>query len=77
MGKNGSKPKITTSGTDVEINNILEQHQDLHESHELKLWLILVLVAIQVTVLCYKELKRLSRQNAIKAAKSVGRLENV
>lgn len=77
MGKSSSKPKITTSGTNVEINTILEQHQELHENHEFKLWLILVLVAIQVIVLCYKELKLQSRRNALKAAKSVANIENV
>lgn len=77
MGKSSSKPKITTSGTNVEINNILEQHQELHENHEFKLWLILALVTVQVVVLCYKELKQQSRKNAIKAAQSVANLQNV
>lgn len=60
MGKSSSKEQHQDGITNVNVNleEHLTQNQMLHDAHEWKLWLILVLCCIQVMYVFKKSLKK-------------------
>lgn len=76
MGKGASKSS-NEGDANVQITNLLENHQQFHEENALKLWLILVMVGIQTVIMVYNIIKKNTRKNALKAAKSIAVLEKV
>ena len=74
MCKNGEDiiKKVQVSGDpQVQILNKLVIHEEIQTQHELKLNIILALVAIQLIITLYRLYKEHSRKQALKAAKSV------
>ena len=67
--------KSSNKHAQVNIVNSLEGHSAAHESHELKLWIILVAVIAQLLILLYKENQRAAKKRALKAAVSVAKLD--
>ena len=59
----------------VNVINTLEDHTVAHDSHELKLWIILGAVIAQLLLLLYKEHQRAAKKRALKAAVSVAKLD--
>ena len=55
MGKTQSRNVGSSGDAQVNIVNSLEDHSAAHESHEIKLWIILVAVMIQLLLLLYKQ----------------------
>lgn len=76
MGKTQSKKVQVSGDPQVQILNQLEIHEEIQTQHELKLNIILALVAIHLLITLYKLYKEHSRRQAIKAAKSVADLTN-
>lgn len=76
MGKTASKSS-NEGDANVQITNMLENHEAYHEDHQFKLWLILVMVSLHTVIAVYKMMKKYHRKNAIKAAKSVADLQRV
>lgn len=77
MGKSSSKSVKNTGDPQVVVLNQLEAHAEMHESHEFKLTLILIIVALQMVIQAYILWKKQSRRQAMKAAKSVVELQRV
>lgn len=76
MGKTQSKKVQVSGDPQVQILNQLEIHEEVQIQHELKLNIILTLVAIHLLITLYKLYKEHQRRQAIKAAKSVAELTN-
>lgn len=78
MGNRKSSPSAEIKGDkDTVIINNQEVHSEHHEQHELKLWLILSLVSIQVMYLGYKLLQKRIKRKTLKTAKSFPQLNAV
>lgn len=78
MGNKKSTPSAEIKGDkDTVIINTQELHSEHHEQHELKLWLILCLVSIQVMYLGYKILQKRIKRKTLKLAKSLNQLDTV
>ena len=75
MGKTQSRSATNSGDAQISIVNALEDHSVAHESHELKLWIILVAVMIQLLLLLYKQQQRAAKRRAMKAAVSVAKLD--
>ena len=75
MGKTQSRNVGSSGDAQVNIVNSLEDHSAAHESHELKLWIILVVVIAQLLILLYKQNQRAAKKRALKAAVSVAKLD--
>lgn len=78
MGKSASKTVSTEGDPQVNIINQLEDHSVRHESHELKLWLILSLNVLQIiwAVLLWN-MKRIKLKAFLKGTKSNATLDMV
>lgn len=79
MGNQKSSPKTEQSDdSDVDIINTKELHTDLHLDHELKLWVVIILISLQFTVTAYKLIaKRERKKEARMMAKSIAHLNEV
>lgn len=78
MGNKKSTPSAEIKGDkDTVIINTQELHSEHHEQHELKLWLILCLVSIQVMYLGYKILQKRIKRKTLQLAKSLNQLDTV
>lgn len=78
MGNKKSTPSAEIKGDkDTVIINTQEVHSEHHEQHELKLWLILCLVSIQVMYLGYKILQKRIKRKTLQLAKSLNHLDTV
>lgn len=78
MGNKKSTPSAEIKGDkDTVIINTQELHSEDHEQHELKLWLILCLVSIQVMYLGYKILQKRIKRKTLQLAKSLNQLDTV
>lgn len=78
MGNKKSTPSAEIKGDkDTVIINTQEVHSEHHEQHELKLWLILCLVSIQVMYLGYKILQKMIKRKTLQLAKSLNQLDTV
>lgn len=70
MGKTYSKSVSNAGDPQVFVENKLNIHEEYHQEHELKLMIILCLVAAQLMITLYQIYKRHSRAQAIKLARS-------
>lgn len=77
MGKSNSKIVNNSGDPQNVIINQLEEHSEHHTAHDLKLTVILVAVVLQFLLICYLLLKKHSRKQALKAARSVAQLQHV
>lgn len=77
MGTTESKETQVTGDPQVQVLNRLEVHEEIHAQHEMKLNIIIIIVAIQLLITVYKAYKEHTRSQALKAAKSVADLTNV
>lgn len=75
MGKTNSKPVNNSGDPQFLIQNQLETHAEMHESHDLKLTVIMVIVCLQLAITVYVMYKKHSRREALKVAKSVASLQ--
>ena len=73
MGKSYSRQQDNNGDAQVNVYNALEAHSEDHEGHDIKLWIILVLLAI----LLHREYARRLKKRAIVSAKSMARLNEV
>ena len=77
MGKTQSRSAQNTGDAQVSVINTLEAHSEAHEGHELKLWLILSLVALQTILMSYKYYIKSANKRAMKAARSIAGINNI
>lgn len=77
MGKTQSKKVQVSGDPQVQILNQLDIHEELHNQHDLKLDIILVIVCIQLLITLYKLHKEHNRKQALKAAKTVADLTSI
>lgn len=77
MGKPYSKTTQNTGDPQVNVQNQLEVHEEYHQVHELKLTIILCLVAIQLAIGLYQIYKRHNRAQTLKLAKSMANIAQV
>lgn len=79
MGNKKSTPASEITGDkNIAIINTQEVHTNYHEDHELKLNIILILVAIQLTIVIYKAWqKRLKTKAYRKARNSIATISQV
>ena len=75
MGTSQSRSVHNSGDAQVNVINTLEGHTVAHDNHELKLWVILVAVIMQLLFLSYKEHQRAAKKRALKAAISVAKLD--
>lgn len=69
MGGKTSKPESEVSGTkDITIVQNQEVHTEMHQAHELKLNLLVVLVTVIIVLKCLKHAYRFAVANAKKQA---------
>lgn len=77
MGKSNSKSVSNTGDPQVVVLNQLEAHAEMHDSHDIKLTIILVIVSVQLVAQAYILWRKHSRRQALRAAKSVLELQKV
>lgn len=77
MGTSQSKETEVTGDSQVQVINKLEVHEGLHQQHEMKLTVILIIVSIHFVITIYKLYKEHTRSLAFKAAKSIADLEKI
>ena len=77
MGKTYSRTQDNKGDAQVNVYNALKAHSEAHEGHEVKLWLILGLVALQVVFVIYKQYVKSANRRAIKAARSLAGINNI
>lgn len=79
MGNKKSSPKTEQSGdSDVNIINTQDFHTELHLDHELKLWVIIFLISLQLAVTVYKVIAKRERKKAARMmARSIAHLNEV
>lgn len=77
MGKPNSKSASNVGDPQVQILNQLDVHSEKHSEHEKLLIIILVLVGVQLSITLYKIYKEHSRTQALKAANSVAKIQNI
>ena len=75
----GNEQSTENNNGDAQINivNTLNSHSEKHYNHELKLYLILFVVTLQLILTLYKIYKNFYRRQALKAAKTVSALNEV
>lgn len=66
MGKQQSKSASSTGDSNVNIVNILEHHDMLHEEHAIKLWIILAINLLQLAIKLFKWYHNKTQQKAFK-----------
>ena len=71
MGKTWSKSSHQSGETNVEINEHIEQNTLAHDAHEVKLWIIIILLIIQLTFTIHKNLKRKWKRQGFDQAKQL------
>lgn len=70
--KKSTAAKVETAGDkDVTIIANQELHTIYHDEHEIKLWLILIIVLIQLLLVFYKLLQRRERRRAFKSRRNL------
>ena len=74
MGKSWSKENHQVGDTNIEITEHLEENSNSHNSHEIKLWIIISLLCIQLLVTIYKLLKRKWKRQGFEQAKQLSTL---
>ena len=57
MGKSNSKSNHQSGDTNINIADHFEQNGVSHDAHELKLWIIIILLLIQLACSLFKALK--------------------
>lgn len=78
MGNEKSSPSVNEQGDgDLTIINNQETHTELHQAHEFKLWLIVIMVAIMLTIQIYKIIAKHEQKKVMQKAKSVAALDIV
>ena len=77
MGKTQSKAISQSGDPQVTVIQNQEVHTQMHEDHEIKLWIILALLCILVLFKIQSVYKKRERKTAIKAARSVAALSDV
>ena len=74
MGKTFSKDNHQSGETNIEISEHLEQNTDSHSAHEIKLWVIIFLLIVQMLLTAYKILKRKWKRQGFDQAKQLSTL---
>lgn len=74
MGHTESKTADNSGDANVQIVNRLDAHTDAFETHQFILWVILALVALQLTITLYQLYVKREKRNALKAAHTVAQL---
>ena len=77
MGSTKSKSTQVSGDPQVQILNHLESNSEAHVDHDVKLTVILVLVAFQLALQVFQLYKRYTRTQALKAARSVANVRHV
>ena len=77
MGSTKSKTSQISGDPQVQILNYLETSSEAHVDHDVKLTVILVLVALQLALHIFQLYKRYTRTQALKAARSVASVRHV
>ena len=71
MGKTFPKDNHQSGETNIEISEHLEQNTDSHSAHEIKLWVIILLLTAQLLLTLYKILKRKWKRQGFNQAKQL------
>lgn len=75
MGNQKSSPSAKNSGDgDNIIMNTQEIHTEMHDAHELKLWIILCLISLQVFYTAFKVMQKHIKRKTMKMAESTTNL---
>ena len=74
MENSWSKKKHQAGDTNIEITEHLEQNSDSHNSHEIKLWIIISLLSMQLLLTIHKILKRKWKRQGFEQAKQLSTL---
>ena len=78
MGKTQSKSVENTGDAQITvIQQTQEAHSEDHQQHEILLWIVLAMVAIQLIIKLYEVYKKHERKLALKAARSVAAIAEV
>lgn len=78
MGKSQSKSVSNSGDPQINIMNTLESHEERHNDHDLKLWILIVMNAIQVAWAIFKWYqKRIKRKAYLEGMKSQDALNKV
>lgn len=72
MGLFSNEPIAHQNG-DQQVNVAM----DFHESHSIKLWVILAIIGCVVLIWLYRQVKRSIRGQAMRAARSMATVEGV
>lgn len=76
MGLFNSEHVENSGDHQTHIINHLESHTDALAKSDLKLWIVIALLVAQWLLILYKHHKKQSRQQAIKAARSIAALQD-
>lgn len=71
MGKTISKNSQQEGNTNIEINEHIEQNNNAHDAHELKLWLIIALLCIQLAIKAHSILRRKWKRQGFEKARAL------
>ena len=77
MGNEQSSENNNVGDTQINILNKLENHSSKHDDHEIKLYIILIIVILQLSLTVYRIYKKFSKNQALKAAKTITKLEEI
>lgn len=77
MGKTQSRTAQNTGDANVNIINHLEGHSEAHDSHEIKLWIILIIVLFLALKKVHETHVQCRKRNALSLARSVAALNEV
>lgn len=73
MGKPNSKTSSQEGTTNININEHLENNSLYHESHDIKLWIILVVNILQILWILRKIMKKKWRREGFNRARVLSR----
>ena len=77
MTKTVSKHNTNTGDAQINVINHLESHAELLETHDIKLWTILVVVIILLILTLKKRYDDHDRKRQLKLAKSIASIQNI
>ena len=74
MGKTFSKDNHQAGETNIEISEHIEQNAMAHDAQEIKLWIIITLLTIQLALTIHKVLKRKWKRQGFDQTKQLSTL---
>ena len=77
MGSTKSKTSAVTGDPQVQVLNHLEVNEEHHAQHDVKITILLIMVAAQLLLTVFKCYKCHVRSQALKAARSIATIQNI